>query len=205
MADTEIISENEAGLLEFRDAETGDLKATQKPQRQMAQRMAEGKKITKKLPYDLVKTEGGKMVADPESVLVVGRARGKTVYPYNITTAQAIVEYLCEGMTLRQIAQMKAIPPVSTIRYWATQHKEFKHAMDEAKIVRGEQFADEAVDVARKTTSMTSRKDKLKIDTLKWAAKVDNPEKFGDSVTHKGDAAHPITIVVDTGIRRNLG
>lgn len=199
---SEIIVENELGLVEFRDATTGEVTATQRPSDKQREKIDSGKPIYKKKEYDLIKTEGGKLVADPDTVPTKGRQKGRVVHPYNVDTSTAIIQYVCEGKTLREISNMTGMPPVSTIHYWATKYKEFKHDLDIARKVRGEMFADEAIDIARKTTSMKSRADKLKIDTLKWAAKVNNPEQFSDTVKHTGDANNPIQIVVDTGIRR---
>ncbi len=201
MAD-EIVTENELGMVEFRDAETGEVVATQKPSKKQRKKINSGKPVYTKRKHELVKTENGKLVADPETVPVKGKQKGRVVYPYNIDTSTAIIQSVCEGMTLREISKMKGMPPVSTIHYWASKYKEFKHDLDIARKVRGEMFADEAIDIARKTTSMKSRADKLKIDTLKWAAKVNNPEQFSDTVKHTGDANNPIQIVVDTGIKR---
>jgi transposase-like protein len=134
---------------------------------------------------------------------VEGRQKGRVVYPYNVDTANAIIESVCEGMTMRQISKMTGMPPVSTMYYWVSKYKEFKHDLEIARKVRGEMLADEALDIARDTNAMKSRADKLKIDTLKWAAKVNNPEQFGDKVTHSGDSSNPIQIVVDTGIKRD--
>lgn len=198
----ETIQENELGMMEFRDAETGELVATQKPSEKQKQQIESGKPVYRKRDYDLIKTDNGKKVADPDTVPVEGRQRGRVVHPYNIDTANAIIESVCEGMTLREISNMKGMPPVSTMYYWMSKYKGFKHDLEIARKVRGEMFADEAIDIARKTTSMKSRADKLKIDTLKWAAKVNNPEVFSDTIKHTGDANNPIQIIVDTGIRR---
>jgi len=199
----EIITENEIGLLEFRDPETGELVAVQKPTPKMQEKIDSGKPIYVKKDYDLIKTEDGKKVADPESFPMEGKQKGRCVYPYNVDTSAAVIEYMCEGKTLREISKLKGMPPVATIYYWMAKHVEFKHDINVARKVRGEMFADEAIDIARSTSSMRSRADKLKIDTLKWAAKVNNPEQFSDTIKHTGDATNPITIVVDTGIRRN--
>jgi hypothetical protein len=200
MAD-EIITESEIGTLEFRDPETGEIRAVGKPQRRIQEKIDKGLPITVKKPYDMVETDDGRKVPDPNSIA----KRGNTLFAYNVDTCRAIIELVCEGKTLREISAMKHMPPVSTIHYWVSKYKAFKHDLSIARKVRGEQFADEAIDVARNSSSMTSRADKLLIDTLKWAAKVNDPEVFGDAVTHKGDAANPITILVDTGIKRKNG
>ena len=199
----EIIVENEIGLIEFPDKETGEVVATEKPSPKKKAKIDSGKPIYKKKKYDLEKTDNGKLVAKPETVPTSGKQKGRVVYPYNVDTANAIIESVCEGMTLRQIAKMKGMPPVATMYYWASKYKEFKSDLATARKVRGEMLADEALDIARATTSMKSRADKLKIDTLKWAAKVNNPEVFSDTIKHTGDASNPIQIVVDTGIKRN--
>jgi len=198
----EKIVENELGMLEFRDEKTGEVTATQKPSPRQRKKINAGKPIRKKTKHELVETENGKMVADPETVPTVGRQRGRVVYPYNVDTCTAIIQSVAEGMTLRQISEMTGMPPVPTIHYWIAKYKEFKHDMEIAKKIRGEAFAEEAIDISRNTNAMKSRADKLKIDTLKWAAKVNNPEQFSDTVKHTGDANNPIQIIVDTGIRR---
>jgi hypothetical protein len=199
----EIITENELGMIEFRDAETGEVVATEKPSPKKKAKIDSGKPIYKRRKHELQKTDNGKLVAVPETVPTDGRQKGRVVYPYNVDTANAIIESVCEGMTMRQIAKMPGMPPVSTMYYWASKYKEFKSDLNTARKVRGEMLADEALDIARGTTAMKSRADKLKIDTLKWAAKVNNPEVFSDTVKHTGDAANPIQIVVNTGIKRD--
>ena len=59
-----------------------------------------------------------------------------------------------------------------------------------------------AMEIASKTTAKKAKSDKLKIDTLKWGAKVGDSSQFSDSMVHKGDVNNPIQIIVDTGIRR---
>ena len=198
----EIIVENEIGLIEFKDKKTGEIVATQKPSAKKKAQIDSGRPIYKKKKYGLLKTENGKKVADPETFPVTGRQKRRVVYPYNIDTASAIIESVCEGLTLKDVAAMTGMPPVATIHYWSTKYPDFKRELKVARKIRGEAYADEAIDLARKTNSMTSRADKLKIDTLKWAAKVNNPEVFSDTIKHTGDAANPLQIVVDTGIRR---
>jgi len=198
----EIIVENEIGLIEFRDKETGEIIATQKPTPKKQAKIDSGEPIKVKRDYDFIETEDGKSVADPETFPLSAKQKGRTVYPYNVDTCAAIIEYICEGLTLREISRKKGIPPVPTIHYWCAKHKDFKADMATARKIRGEQYADEAIDIARNTNSMRSRADKLKIDTLKWAAKVNNPEQFSDTIKHTGDVSNPIQIVVDTGIRR---
>jgi hypothetical protein len=170
MSDEEIM-ENELGVLEFRDKKTGEVTATQKLSKRKQKRIDSGKPVYKKRKYDLVKTENGKKVADPETYPVEGRQAGRVVYPFNVDTATAVIESVAEGMTVREISKMKGMPPASTIYYWASKYKGFKHDLNMARKIRGEMYADEAIDIARNTTSMKSRQDKLKIDTLKWAAK----------------------------------
>ena len=69
---------------------------------------------------------------------------------------------------------------------------------------RGFLFQDKAISAAEDARGDSSEEvaaQRLKVDTYKWAAEVNNPEVFGKKTKIEGTTA-PTVIVIETGIRR---
>lgn len=126
----------------------------------------------------------------------------RTIYPYSQITCDHILAFVTEGHTLKEIGQMAGVPPYRIIMSWIRKYPKFKAQLKEARKCRAELFHDTALEIAHKTKGKQVHADRLKIDTLKWAAEVNDPENFGKRVKMSGDAENPLSLTVDTGIRR---
>lgn len=122
---------------------------------------------------------------------------------YSLEPARQICAYIRAGYSFAQIADIKGMPDVETIHHWKRIHPDFKEAIEIARQDSAERFASLAVQLA---TSALEKDQvpaaKLAVDTLKWYAEKSSPEQFGNKTVVEGNADKPITIVVDTGIRR---
>lgn len=151
-----VIRENEIGLLECIDEDTGDLIWKQLPSKSMQKRMAEGKPIRLKNKPD-PRTLGGRPSA----------------YSFSAYYVAIITEKVIEGHTVLATGKMNGMPPASTIYYWSKRYKDFGRLLDQAREARKDILFDKIIDLA--TGAITNKNlhaIKLQIDALKWAYEV---------------------------------
>lgn len=137
------------------------------------------------------------------------KTRGvKTTYTKEI--ADSICEQLSVGVPLREICRQEGYPAWRTVYDWLAKDDEFATRFAHARDVGHEALAQECLDIADNAENdwmLRENKDgfeswqlngehvqrsKLRIETrLKLLAKW-NPKKYGDKVTHSGDAENPI-------------
>ena len=137
------------------------------------------------------------------------KTRGvKTTYTKEI--ADSICEQLSIGVPLREICRQEGYPKWRTVYDWLAKDDEFSTRFAHARDVGHEALAQECLDIADNAENdwmLRENKDgseswqlngehvqrsKLRIETrLKLLAKW-NPKKYGDKVTHSGDAENPI-------------
>ena len=146
---------------------------------------------------------------------------------YTKEIAEHICQQLSEGIPLREICRQDGMPAWRTIYDWMYRDEELAAAIAHARDLGYDALAEECLHIAdnihigtRKTfssgaeegeDSMTVVEEdmlghrKLQIETrLKLLAKF-NPKKYGDSVTHKGDAENPLevgTTMLDAFVKR---
>ena len=147
--------------------------------------------------YDVLDLSTGKIVKKEDF-----QASPSTVYSENV--AAAIVERVLNGDSLAKVARDPDFPSYSAILAWQAAFPEFKKRVDEARKNRAEIFYDKALQLADIAPEI--HKDqipgvKLAIETYKWAAEKNDPDRFAKpkeaSVQSGG-----VTIIVDTGIHR---
>lgn len=118
------------------------------------------------------------------------------VVPYSALLGDLLCQAIANGATMTVAAQ-KLNLEYATVARWRRENETFAEQLKQARIDRAESFHDEAIEVARK-----SRDSKVQIETAKWAAEKNDPDKFGNKTKLVGDASQPITFIIDTGIRR---
>ncbi len=141
---------------------------------------------------------------DP-SRLLAGNKNAPSV-PYSDMIAEAVCDKYQEGLSIRAISNLPGMPPYNTIFKWMRTYPIFGSRMREARNMRAFHFENKALEEAEGLKDVTSEQiqaAKVKIDTFKWAAEVNNREVFGKSTKITGDANAPLSIVVDTGIHRD--
>lgn len=124
------------------------------------------------------------------------------IYPYAETTADHICRFLVEGNTLDAIGKMPEMPPIHILYKWMARYPEFKTRVKEARKLRAENFHDKALETAKNSKESRVQSDRLKVETLKWAAERGDPDSYGKQTKIVGDPERPIAILVDTGIVR---
>lgn len=130
------------------------------------------------------------------------------------TAREEIVEAVLEGMadgktlgeTVKKVARMRGeVLTPGTVRGWIASEEGWFMRYQKTKTLLGQAFAEEAILVARESTSSTTAMDRVLIETLKWAAAKANPVEYGEkqTVEHQGTQTLQVRVVEDDAPVRN--
>lgn len=137
----------------------------------------------------------------------------KTVTKANVQTeiVEAVLDGMAEGHTLQETVKRvaktrgEALTP-GAVRRWIVADEAWFLRYQRTKTLLGQAFAEEAILVARESTSGTTATDRVLIETLKWAAAKANPVEYGEkqTVEHQGAQTLSVKIVEDDAPVRNV-
>jgi hypothetical protein len=123
---------------------------------------------------------------------------------------EAVLDGMAEGHTLhetvKKVARMRGEPLTpGAVRRWIVAQEEWFLRYQRTKTLLGQAFAEEAILVARESTSSTTATDRVLIETLKWAAAKANPVEYGEkqTVEHQGTQTLQVKVVEDDAPVRN--
>ncbi len=105
-----------------------------------------------------------------------------------------VCKRIAEGDIVIQACETVGIPH-PTFRDWSTL-PEYSSLYARAREDAADMLADEALKVARATTNETAQADRVRIDTLKWAAAKRKPRYYGDKVDVTSDGKAMAGVVV---------
>ncbi len=92
--------------------------------------------------------------------------------PYNHTVGSLICQKLTEGKGLIEISKMEGFPNYATILKWKKK-PEFSKMLNQAFKDKAEYNSERAIALANAGST-----NKVLVDTLKWSASSDNPDRF---------------------------
>lgn len=119
---------------------------------------------------------------------------------YSHSIGDLICDHIRAGITISKLAKDPHMPSTSTIYAWMSTNVEFKRRVNDARKQRAEHFHDMALDIA---LSVTNKDEvpvaRLQIDTLKWAAEKNDPERF-NKPKEVAAVSGGMTIVLDLGM-----
>lgn len=121
---------------------------------------------------------------------------------------EAVLDAMAEGRTLDEAVKGLARPcTAGAMRRWIAEDEGWTQRYQRAKRLLAQALAEEAIQIARDSTSSTTAIDRVLIDTLKWAAAKANPAEYGDrqTVEHQGAQELAIRIVEEDVPVRNAG
>jgi hypothetical protein len=130
-----------------------------------------------------------------------GNYRQAGIVPYSRKKADEIFNLIIEGKSLQEICKRKDMPARCSLYKWMAKYPHFKVLIEEAKKLRADALYDEALSEARNLSEPEMAKvAKVKIDTLKWAAGIGNPNEYQPrpKEENKGNI-----FIIHTGIERN--
>ena len=108
---------------------------------------------------------------------------------------RAVLLAMTEGETLAEAAAEEGMQP-STVRGWIAADPALMQEYMAVKRLQAQAWAEEAIQVARESTNQSATKDRLLVDTLKWAAAKASPTEFGDKQLVEHQGAQEITVRV---------
>lgn len=125
----------------------------------------------------------------------------RPLYPFSKIVWDQILDLVTSGESIQKIGQIEGFPPAHAIYRWMRdpdRHAEF----DAARRDRAEVMRDKAVEIAEQ--GMINEEDapgeRIRADIYKWAASVDNPDRYGKQTKIVGDASRPVVFQVITGV-----
>lgn len=197
------------GILSLVDTETGEVLSRQKTKSQRLASPTTGKRRVSGRP-------AGRPVSDPNQThhwVMDGNGRKhwmlkgtnpdtmpRVMHPFCLVTCDHICKFITEGKTLSTIAKIEGMPPVHTIFAWQREYPEFRKQVKEARSARAEYYADLAIDTAESAKESRVQSDRLRTDTYKWAAEVNDREVYGKQTKISGEGLAPIQIMISTGV-----
>lgn len=195
------------GVLELIDTDTGAVLAIQKQKEIKKEIISKGGRPPGRPPANSPEThhwvidgKGRKLWVpkgtNPDSL-------PRLIYPYCEVTSDFVLQKITEGMTLPSISKLEGMPPVAAFYKWMRDYPEFRTKMELARKARAEFYADQAIETARSADDDTVQADRLRVDTYKWAAEVNDRETYGKQTKVTGNTG-PTVIFIDTGIKDSV-
>lgn len=115
---------------------------------------------------------------------------------------EAVLAGMAEGQTLqdtvRKVAQDRKVSVTpGQVRQWIVRNEAWFGRYQKTKTLLGQAFAEEAIQIARESTSQSTAIDRVLIETLKWAAAKANPVEYGErqTVEHQGAQTLQVKVV----------
>ncbi len=119
---------------------------------------------------------------------------------------EAVLDAMAEGTTLEEAVKALERPVTAgAMRKWIAADEGWVARYTRAKRLLAQAWAEEAVRIARDSTTSSTAIDRVLIDTLKWAAAKANPAEYGErqTVEHQGAQTLSVKIVEDDMPVRN--
>ena len=88
-----------------------------------------------------------------------------------------LLEKIASGLTMAGLARELKISNLS-LYHWIRKDPDREERFKQARAIAADQWADECLDIADASDSVSANSDRLKIETRKWLAGVTNPERF---------------------------
>lgn len=113
--------------------------------------------------------------------------------------ADAIVDRISEGRSLRSICDDPDMPSRLTVMRWQDAKPEFEAKCARARVLQADFMDDKILDTADASTPETAAADRVKIAAYQWRASRLAPKKYGDKVALVGGTSEdePIQVTGD--------
>lgn len=135
----------------------------------------------------------------------MGRGADETTMEERREVLAQVLEGMSNGKTVADTARLLKIP-AGRIRTWLVRDPELYEEYRRMRPLLGAAFAEEAIRVARESTSQTTAMDRVLIDTLKWAAAKAAPVEYGEKqvVEHQGQQTLQVKVLEEDAPVRNV-
>lgn len=150
----------------------------------------------------LVVLEDGTKVWTQEAL--APSTRGVRETTFNPVIIDLMCQRILEGEGITDICGTDSMPSYATFTRWRREHPWIDEHLNRARTDRAEKFRDKAI---KEADNARSTKDPLgatalRVDTYKWAAGIDQPERYSPKAKVEATISMPTQIIVHTGIDR---
>lgn len=133
----------------------------------------------------------------PQAVEETASSKSVPQVVYSLDLGKRIVDFYSQGMSLQAIARKSEMPAYATLLKWSKELPEFAKMLRAVRESRAIHFEDSAIEAAENAQGKDA--DRLKVDTYKWAAEVNDPATYGKKLAHSGEVKGSVVIQVVTG------
>jgi hypothetical protein len=131
---------------------------------------------------------------------------------YSEQIANELLQRIASGESLNKISKDKGMPSHTVVYEWLAQKPDFAEKYARAREDQAETLADEIQAIADEEPPTVPTKfgeqidtgwlmwQKQRVDARKWTASKLKPRKYGDRLTHAGDADNPVAVQADISI-----
>lgn len=121
---------------------------------------------------------------------------------FSETLAAELLRRLMVGESLRQICVDDAMPARSTIYLWLAENPSFSDQYARAREIQADHIFDEMFDIADRDDAEGVSRDRLRIDTRKWALARMMPKKYGDKLEVEHGVTDKLSELLDNRRQR---
>jgi hypothetical protein len=123
---------------------------------------------------------------------------------YNVS--KLVIEVICqkiaEGGSLTKICKQPSMPSYAIFSRWRRENPWIEEMIGKARLDRAEYMRDLALDEAIGASEDEVGAHRLRVDTFKWAASIDDAAKYSPKTKVQAEITSPLQIMVSTGIIR---
>ena len=114
---------------------------------------------------------------------------------YTEQLASRICREIAGGRSLVKVCEPRTMPHRDTVYAWLVERETFSDMYARAVERRADSIVDEAMETARAATRETAAADRLRVDTLKWAAAKFCPRKYSEKTQVEQSGGLEIRVV----------
>lgn len=98
---------------------------------------------------------------------------------YNPVAAEAVCLAIADGGSLEEVCRLPGMPCQATIYRWLAKDEAFARAFGEARRLQAHRLFEQALQISEQASVETWRRDKLRIDTIRWTVAKLDPDRYG--------------------------
>jgi hypothetical protein len=112
--------------------------------------------------------------------------------------ADALVERMIGGESVRQICRDANMPGEKTVYQWLAKDEIFAQQYARGRVAQMEAMGEDIIEIsdAPAREPVDVQRNRLRVDSRKWLMSKLAPKKYGDKLELSGDAEQPVEIVV---------
>ncbi len=124
-------------------------------------------------------------------------------WPFSAYTVDLLCAEIAKGKYITKLLGTGIFPPYEQFSRWKREHPYILSSLEDAKKDRAEYLRDKALEEADKAQEQEIGAHKLRVETFKWAAGVDDQAKYSPRAKVEAVSVQPVQIIISTGIDRS--